>query len=124
MALEQYIITNNENIPISPFVSLLGEYARGKINIAQVINSLEESINTQLSDDAVTDVNGVLGPGKTGFHQGKAGLHKKHQGCGHQGPDIIGMGLDQVDQLFVGLNRRGFVSRPNATDTHCSKQKC
>ena len=43
------------------------------------------------------DVDGVFGPGKPGFHHGKSGLHEKHQGGRHQGPDIIGMGLYQVD---------------------------
>ena len=39
---------------------------------------------------------------KPGLHHGKAGLHEKHQEGGHQGPQIVGVGLDQIDGLFVG----------------------
>ena len=48
------------------------------------------------------DVDRVLGARETGFHHGEPGLHEKHQSRGHQGPEIVRMGLHQVDSGFVG----------------------
>ena len=47
------------------------------------------------------NIDGIFGPGKSGFHHGKTGLHEKNQGRGYQRPNIIGMGLYQIDQVFI-----------------------
>ncbi len=69
------------------------------------------------------DVDGVFGPGKTGFHHGKAGLHEKDQGGGHQGPHIIGVGLHQIDGRVVGFDCRRFVTGPDQGEIDDQKQQ-
>ncbi len=39
----------------------------------------------------------TLGPGEAGLDHGETGLHEEDEGRGHQGPDIIEIGLHCLD---------------------------
>jgi hypothetical protein len=60
-------------------------------------NGADRKIHEVLHDD----VDGIFSSGKAGFHHGEPGLHEKDQGGGHKRPEIIGVGLDKIDGLFV-----------------------
>ena len=64
----------------------------------------------------------LLGPGEARLNHGKAGLHEKHQTGRHQRPQVVGVGLNQVDGLFIGQNGGFGISRHGSGDAHQGNQ--
>lgn len=59
MALELRIDADN-NLPVIPFISLLGVYSRGGIDSDGVKSNIEAALEDTLTADEITDVNMIL----------------------------------------------------------------